>query len=59
MRKAIVVAVAAVTAASAIAASVAVAGSSTVAAVAAGPSCKAALIGLDGPYTGPVRARQR
>ena len=54
MRKAIIVAVLAVTAVCAVAASVAVAGSSKVAAVAAGPSCKAALIALDGPYTGPV-----
>ena len=54
MRKAIVVAVLAVTAVCAVAASVAVADSSKVAAVAAGPSCKAALIALDGPYTGPA-----
>jgi len=54
MRKAIVVAVLAMTAVCAVAASVAVAGSSKVASLAAGPSCKAALIGLDGPYTGPA-----
>jgi ABC-type branched-subunit amino acid transport system substrate-binding protein len=54
MRKAIVVAVLAMTAVCAVAASVAVAGSTKVASLAAGPSCKAALIGLDGPYTGPA-----
>jgi len=54
MRKAIVVAVLAMTAVCAVAASVAVAGSSKVASLAAGPSCKAALIGLDAPYTGPA-----
>jgi branched-chain amino acid transport system substrate-binding protein len=51
MRKAIVVAVSAVTAASAIAASVATADSTRVASPAA-PSCKQALIALTGPYTG-------
>jgi ABC-type branched-subunit amino acid transport system substrate-binding protein len=51
MRKAIVVAVSAVTAACAVAASVATADSTRVASPAA-PSCKQALIALTGPYTG-------
>jgi ABC-type branched-subunit amino acid transport system substrate-binding protein len=54
MRKAIVVAVSAVTAASAIAASVATANPTAVASPAA-PSCKQALIALTGPYTGPAQ----
>jgi ABC-type branched-subunit amino acid transport system substrate-binding protein len=53
MRKAIVVAVSAVTAVSAIAASVATADSSRVASAAA-PNCKLATIALTGPYTGPA-----
>jgi len=53
MRKAIVVAVSAVTAACAVAASVATADSTRVASPAA-PSCKQALIALTGPYTGPA-----
>jgi hypothetical protein len=51
MRKAIVVAVSAVTAASALAASVATADSTRVASPAA-PNCKLATIALTGPYTG-------
>ena len=54
MRKAIVVAVSAVTAACAVAASVATADSTRVASPAA-PSCKQALIALTGPYTGPAQ----
>jgi ABC-type branched-subunit amino acid transport system substrate-binding protein len=53
MRKAIVVAVSAVTAAAAVAASVATADSSRVASPAA-PNCKLATIALTGPYTGPA-----
>ncbi len=53
MKKAIVVAVSAVTAASAIAASVATADSTRVASPAA-PNCKLATIALTGPYTGPA-----
>ena len=53
MKRAIVVAVSAVTAASAIAASVATADSTRVAAPAA-PNCKLATIGVTGPYTGPA-----
>ncbi len=53
MRKAIVVAVSAVTAASAIAASVATANPTAVASQAAS-TCKLATIALTGPYTGPA-----
>ena len=53
MRKAIVVAVSAVTTVSAIAASVATADSTRVAAPAA-PNCRLATIALTGPYTGPA-----
>ncbi len=53
MRKAIVVAVSAVTAAAAVAASVATADSSRVASPAA-PNCKLGTIALTGPYTGPA-----
>ena len=54
MKKGIIFALTVVVIASAAAASVAVAQSNGVEAVAAGPSCKSALIGLDGPYTGPA-----
>ena len=53
MRKAIVIAVSALTAVSAIAASVATADSTRVASPAA-PNCKLATIALTGPYTGPA-----
>ena len=53
MKRAIVVAVSAVTAASAIAASVATADPTRVASPAA-PNCKLATIALTGPYTGPA-----
>jgi branched-chain amino acid transport system substrate-binding protein len=53
MRKAIVVAVSAMTAVAAVAASVATADSSRVASPAA-PNCKLATIALTGPYTGPA-----
>jgi branched-chain amino acid transport system substrate-binding protein len=54
MKKGIIFALTIVVIASAAAASVAVAKSNKVAAVAAGPSCKSALVGINGPYTGPA-----
>ena len=54
MKKSIILAVTVTAVAAAAAASVAVAKSNQAARTAAGPSCKTALVGIDGPYTGPA-----